>query len=403
MKKGSVVIFIIIILLALRDHVPFISNQVPLVASLALYAIAFIALITDRGMAPFAKYAPLFAIPIMDLVYSIFDASDGSFASLGYGFMQTFIWAFVCDYILNHKGGKYNKTLYVLIFIMVIVTAITTYLGCQLMPGASRNLATGLMDDPELKVAYANLNIGGFGFIYMLVLLIPLLLFILRFLSPTLIKKIAILAIVILFVATVYISEYSTAILITFLTVSILFLPPKLTIRKSFVWFIGIAIVGVALASIIPALFFEFARLTDSYDVSIRMEEVGSMMSGQQTSGDVQGRVDIWSTSWKNFLSSPLFGTGNRGGGHSFILDHMSKYGFWGLFLIYLQFHSLYKLIVKPYLRTNFSTLFVFIFVLSVTLCLINTYFIHSVFLFFIPLFISQYENQDIHYIKKRQ
>ena len=371
--------------------------------SIVSYTIMYIFFAYRVGLSVFKKYALIFAVPIFETFISLFNNGTESFSAYLYGLLQFFIWSFVCEYITNNKKNRSLKSVYVLLCVTILVTTITTYYGCLLMPGASRQMATGMNDDRELMAVFANLNIGGFGFVYTLVLLLPFLFYTIRYLTDNLLKKIIIIIATGIVSLTIYTTEYSTAILFALLSVSILFLPKQLKLQNITFVIAGVTIVGVILSSILPSFFSAFSSATESYNISIRMEELGNMMSGSSTSGDVQGRIDLWYLSLYNFIHNPIFGTGNGGGGHSYILDTLSKFGIWGLALVIIQFKAIYNLFVKPYLRTNYSTLFVFVYMVNFLFCIVNTYCYFNIFLLFMPLFIVFHEktNSDTVFILK--
>ena len=189
--------------------------------------------------------------------------------------------------------------------------------------------------------------------------------------------------------ATIYISEYSTALIISVFSLSILFLPQRVTATNAIVIGIGLVLLIVVVSSALPVFFSFVSDYTDSYTVSIRMEEISEMLSGQQTSGDGQKRITLWLKSLTNFVNHPILGTGTKGGGHSLILDNLSKYGLFGLIALYLQFHSLYKLSVKLYRQSEYHTLTLLMFIMNFILCIVNTLSVYGVFLLFFPLFMK--------------
>jgi hypothetical protein len=393
MKKSSIIFIILIIFWALRDNVPIFNSYMTFPIVMAVLVISYFAFFIEFGPGLLRKYLPLFSVPIANLVYSLFDSSLWSFDTLFYVLLQLYIWPFISEFVLKYKHDKKISVVVIIVFLTMIITSITTYLGNLQFPGASRMMATGLEEHRESVSVFGKMNIGGFDFIYSLVLLLPFLFFSLRNRTDRIVKKLLLLSIIILFFITIYNSEYTTALLFSALSIVIFFLPQKISPRTVIVLAVISIPIMVFADTYLPLLFSSVSESTESYNISVRMEEMGYLMSGVEGYGDVQGRINLWRLSLNNFTNNLLTGTGNIGGSHSFILDNMSKYGIWGLLLIILQFSALYRITVKPYAKGPFFTPVLFMYIINFGLCLFNTLFFYNIFLFFIPLFIRTLEN----------
>ena len=363
--RGSIVFIFIIVLLLIREYVPFVASRMTLTVSVSLIILAYAALTLELGVKSYIKYAAMFAIPIFDTLASVVSIGEDSFLMSAYGLIQIFSFALVGEYLKRKGSDKSTKNLYLVLLLIFAITTITTYLGNLVMPGASRNMATGLKDDRQLMALYTSLNIGGFSFVYTLVLTLPFLFYSLKYYSDFLLKKTLIIVLIAFIILTIYTTEYSTAILFAVLSASILFLPRRLTRKNYGLVLVSIICAGFVLSKILPPILSAFSSVSESYNVSIRMAELSDMMVGSSTSGDVQGRFDLWQQSWNNFSHNLVLGTGTRGGEHSFLLDTLSKYGLLGLLLIYVQYRATYALFVKPFYKTDYNTLFNFLFVVN--------------------------------------
>lgn len=394
-RGGSIIYYLLIVLLMVRDYVPFVLSKVSTLSSILLLGISFLFFTQDLGQRPYLKYAPMFAIPIFDIAVSFIFFEDDIFIVSIYAFAQFFIYALVCEFIKRHSQEKEMRWLSLFFFAIILITTVTTYWGNLMLPGASRNMASGLKDDRELMAFYGSLNIGGFGFVYFLVLIQAFLFYFFKNYSRGLIIRILVLLIILFNFLSIYTTEYSTAIIAVLLSIAILLLPDRLTPQRKFLY-VGIAImcVGSLLPYFLPGLLDEFSSLTESRNVSIRMEEVGNIMEGEATYGDVSKRIELWKESLYNFFENPLYGTGDSGGGHSFLLDTLSKYGMIGLILIVIQLKATYTIFVKPYLKTEYATLFLFVFMLNLFLSVVNTIFFYNIFLLCMPLFLSFYTKE---------
>ena len=395
-KRGSIVFSIIIVLLLIREYVPFVASRMTLSLSVSLLRFAFVAFTVEVGVKTYVKYAAMFAILLFDTLASAVSIGDDSFIMSAYSLIQIFSFALVGEYLKKNRQDKSTKILYLFLLLIFAVTTITTYSGNLVMPGASRNMATGLEDNRELMALYTSLNIGGFAFVYTLVLVLPFLFYALRFYLDNLLKKLLLIGLLAFDFLVIYTTEYSTAIIGMTLCVSILFLPCRLT-QRNIIWVSFFILVGgIILLNILPSLLQLASTASESYAVSSRMDELGDMLSGTDTSGDVQGRFNLWRQSWNNFIHHPLFGTGTPGGGHSFLLDTLSKYGLIGLMLVCFQYRATYRLFVKPYLKTDMCTLFMFVYILNMVFSIVNTYFYYNIFLLFIPLFIAYHSDNVV-------
>lgn len=401
MKKiESYNLLFIVLLLILRDFVPYVSSKVPLMASLVLYSAAYFSFYNLFGSKIIKKYFFLFCVPFVDVVFSIFNPSAGAFPKLTYGFIRLFVWAFVCEYIINCKNSKIINFLFFVLSLAIIITSITTYYGCIIFPGASRALATGLKDDAELMAVYSGMNIGGFDFIYMLVAFMPFLINLLRLYSKPRIRILVGMVIVIFYV-TIFKSEYSTAILLSLLSLSVLFLPQKMSMQRLLFRTMMLLLFIILFASILSPLLKMFSQNIDSYDVSIRMNELSDLLDGKQVYGDsdTSSRLSKWEKSLIYFMDSPIIGTGTIGGGHSVILDHMSKYGLLGLLMVILQFKALNNIILKPLKNTNYYNAVLLMYFICIVMCLVNTYFPYVSFIIFVPLmtrYINKYNYKKV-------
>lgn len=398
--RGSFFLIFIIVLLLIREYVPFVASRMTLTVSVSLIILAYAALTLELGVKSYIKYAAMFAIPIFDTLASVVSIGEDSFLMSAYGLIQIFSFALVGEYLKRKGSDKSTKYLYLVLLLIFAITTITTYLGNLVMPGASRNMATGLKDDRDLMAVYTNLNIGGFAFVYTLVLIFPFLFYVLRFYADRLYKKILLIVVLVFAFLVIYTTEYSTAIIGMILCISVFFLPRRLTQRNMIFVTSFILVGGIVLSNILPSIFKFASNASESYNVSIRMNELGDMLNGTSTSGDVQGRFTLWRQSWDNFIHHPLFGTGTLGGGHSFLLDTLSKYGLIGLMLVYFQYRATYRWFVKPYLKTDMCTLFMFVYMLNTVFSIVNTYFYYNIFLLFIPLFIAYHSQKNISDIK---
>ncbi len=249
--------------------------------------------------------------------------------------------------VLN-KSDKVIKKIVPLIIITYAITAVTTYIGLETFPDASRELATG--DDYYLT--YYKYNIGGFGFIYSLVVLHPLIVCVLR-------RKNKVLAVLFTLCSAlcVFKSAYTTAALL-FLASCVVYLFPlhgDMTKAKKWIRVIVIGLVFLLfLASDLLDALAEWDLLESSSEKLKDVAEILRSGSGPASGSSASAREEKYDLSIQAFLNSPIFGNvpfgGVNSGGHSFLLDSMADWGIFGAIMVvvmYLSFRGAFKTVAS--------------------------------------------------------
>ena len=390
-RKSSIAIFIISVFFILREYIPFIAYNTPTAIDVSALSLAYILLLKELRFENIKKYILLFSVPVVNSIVSQFFVLDYNISENIYRLMQMFFWALMCEYICRNDSIKFSKYIYVIVITSIIITCITTYQGHLLITNISRFL-TARSDDLQFRLMCAMLNIGGFDFVYNLVLLLPFVIFNVKYIHSSILGKVIAALLACLMFMTIYISSFSMAIIFSSLSLFIFILPSKLNVKKSVGIIFVTAIVIISLIDIFPKIFAELSEFVESEDVSMRMEELSDITSGRETSGDGQDRMNNYSISYENFINNFLTGSGNKSGGHSFVLDTMALYGIWGLILIVIQFAALFRITIFPHLKSEYSTIFIFVYILHFFVCLSNPHFFYNVFILFMPLYIRFHE-----------
>ena len=130
-------------------------------------------------------------------------------------------------------------------------------------------------------------------------------------------------------------------------------------------------------------------NLYDNSTGTAYQEKVGSLIElsqGNTLTGDTKGRIERYQKSLQSFFKSPIIGslftkTANIGG-HSFILDSLSKYGF----LSFIIFYIIASLFILHYNQKNkiIKKLSFVIIVSVISSCLLNPMPYHYWFALFI-------------------
>ncbi len=261
-------------------------------------------------------------------------------------FWLSIFWGYgYCQRNENHKLEL--KRIQNLIVLLLIITATTTIIGTFLFHEASRSLASGDIESNRIYQAY---NIGGYGFIYCLVLTIPYLIF--RIKTD---RSILYILILVLFVICIISSSYMLAILLSlYAVISCLFFIQKEGKQK-------ILILLLLLLIIIPILFILFSDnqfwdlllsiVDDNPTLYERTLNLKYLFIYRQQVGDLNFRSYLYKISWQAFLQNPWLGNiGNKTvaslGYHSEILDLLGGTGLLGggfAFLIILNIVKVYN------------------------------------------------------------
>jgi hypothetical protein len=283
----------------------------------------------------------------------------------------------------QHQVKFYSRVLCV----ALIITMITTCIGLILFPMASRILATIDSSSDESAVIYNWYNIGGFDFIYTIVLLYPVL--ILAYKQ----KKINLITAVcgtVLIYATVLLSEYTLALLLLMLSTVLFFMKRDLTKRN--VWtllIIGVLLI-LLLQSILSPLLSFLGELTGSETLSARLSALAGGIAGIEASDD--NRIQLYRASFTTFLQHPLIGTflsgGGGLGGHSYILDIMGRYGLIGVVLLYFMYRKIYRCFVAPFKDKSGYGFVLWTFLQAILLSVLNPGMWLTVLTLMVPVFV---------------
>ena len=71
------------------------------------------------------------------------------------------------------------------------------------------------------------------------------------------------------------------------------------------------------------------------------------MQGTDQASGDLEARILLYEKSIYNFINNPIWGSNSYGGGHSYILDNMSKFGLLGIIAMIIMYLRIFKIFIN--------------------------------------------------------
>lgn len=370
--------------------VPYIGINMPAAINALILIILFLIMGMDKSFSlrkALSAITPLFLLSILGLV----SYSSSQWPAQIYRLIQGIAFPLIALYIMQCTSTQSKHNVWMLVLVGYIVTCVTTYFGCLAHPGAARQMATGMSEDGDLYNMYRHLNIGSFSFVYTLVLLLPMALYVIKgrkknWILFAVFGVVAILAIVEM--------EYTTALLLM-LSVFLLFLLPRYFNAfdlKRILWIL--AFIGVIVWLVLPNIIDAIIPYITSDAMTGRLTDLSSNLKGEVVSSqnnDIDSRKDLYMVSINGFLSSPLWGTLNIAGGHSFLFDTMSKYGLIGLGLLIVMYKRAYTLFIRPYQSQPYYGYVFFSFIMTLILAVLNPKDNLLVLTFLIPLFCETY------------
>lgn len=274
-----------------------------------------------------------------------------------------------------------------LIFVLCALTLVTTVIGCIQHPEAARYLATVEDSQAQEAVRYDWKNIGGYSFVYTIVLLHPVAILAYKR------KKIKLISSILISVAvcvlTIY-SEYTIAFLLSIFTCVLYFFKKDLKSSHLIGLLIGALLVFIVFSSLFSKALNSLAEIIGSDTMAERLQALAGGKTGLEETDD--DRLSRYMRSLNTFLNNPLFGSfldgGGNLGGHSFILDFIGRYGLIGLTLLFFMYRTVYRRFFAPYKRKEGYGYIIWIFVQTLLLSLINTGMWLPVLSVFVPAFL---------------
>lgn len=364
---------------------PVVSLYVPAIFKVLFILLTIALLSVDGKESPvannFGRIIPVYLIYILNIVVTAFSDPSALLASL-YDIGGLMVVSVVYLHIFSGNKYGFGKPLLWIALAIYIITAITTIWGNTIYPEASRMLATGMTGELVLYNVYRAMNIGGFGFVYEVVFPLVILPYVFK---AKRIPRLVSMGLYFLVLYLAYVTQFTVALTVT-LGYGLFFLVGR--IRNSMdVPKYGI-LLGILIIVALPIILNFLATSIDSEILSSRFSEMGSLASGGTTSGtsDVDERQSAYMTSVIDFLSSPLLGTGKNGGGHSFVLDNLAKYGLIGLIALVIMFRSIFKLYIYPYRKSSFYGYLLLGYIVLLFLVIVNTSPLYMSVTFLLPL-----------------
>lgn len=352
----------------------------------AVFVFAFFISVSKTTVSASVRLLAVFGVSLLEFVRYLIKGSVVSGATYMYGEVQIFLYALIAIAFIYRNDYNQIKNITNLIFVSYAITAITTFIGNNKYEGASRLLATLDNSDPTRQL-YASQNIGGFVFIYELVLIVPLIIYMIK---KKRMNRALGWGLIILLGMTIMSSEYTTALLMYVFSLT-LFLIPKITKRKIIILVVILVILFIINSLYFADLFEYLGETVQSETLAQRFGELAELLREGESSadGNATNRMDLYKKSINAFFESGMMGVWNDGGigGHSFMFDTMGRYGLIGVFAIIVMYRMIYKMFIGPYRREDFYPYLFFIYMIAIFMAFINPKTYLFIFICLIPLF----------------
>lgn len=301
-------------------------------------------------------------------------------------------------YYVNVKNDKRLGLVVKIILFFSIITCITTILGLNKFPTAARDLASPIVIISNTM--YSFYNIGGYDFIYFLVLLIPSVLYIFKNTKNVYIRILLLIVLLLCFTCIIK-SQYTIALILSFLLV-IPFLLKSLNTVNIIIFILIDLLILLVLKNKIISLFLLFSNIYRDAGIetlSVRFREIYYSLTNNELVGGALNRGILYRQSFNSFLKSPVTGNlflyiKNPLGGHSEILDILGGAGIFGLSVF-----SSILLIYRKYILKNLNQISTYILFAYLILGSVNTIFsspLIGIAVFLLPCCLKLMDNKNI-------
>lgn len=245
----------------------------------------------------------IFAAIIIFLYISLYIYATNPSDLFRAAFSQTIFWIPLLISLFNNKSddGALKKKTVNLILTCLIITTITTIIGLEISPMASRELATGKEELYDLYDYYSR-NIGGYGFAYSLTLVIPTILYLY---NRT--RKIKYILIALLMLICIIKTQYTIAIILSFASLFLMFTNFKT--KNTFLMLFFVMLVFIVFKKPVANFLLSIAYNTQSAMIANRFGEIANALLFDEASGGAGARVLLYFNSFNVFIKNPLLGT----------------------------------------------------------------------------------------------
>lgn len=367
----------LLIILVLLHNIPIIGYHTPSLVFGVVVVLLYVFTIRDILAIWKIKITPILSAtcPISLSCFANIIINQYPFATEIYGLLQNMAYPVIGVTLVRYDLPKTTKHLFWVLLLSYMVTALTTFIGCNAIPGVARLMASKEhLKESGMDSLIMNMNIGGFSYNYGWALMTTLLIMMIK--EKNRYRWIEFAALV-LFGLAIFASEYTTAIILYVVSLLLIFAPQVFKKRQFIVITILLSIIAVANLFWVSQL---LAYLADNYfegDVSSRLQDLSAVLSGQghdvSDTSDMAERQQVYSKSIEALLSHP-FGAWDikQVGGHSFVLDCIGRFGILGIILIIVSYRSIFKSFIKPFSNSSKYGFALFAFLVTIITEIVN-------------------------------
>jgi len=318
----------------------FINGAARIAALMCAIVFLFLALLSSRSK-------DRWKIILCVLIYSLYkivanlnaDFNDFILANIQIFIIILFSLIGVC-FLWAGNGRRVYEKIFWAVLLIYPVWMLLTLREYMVTPNISRMLSGNGMAD---AYAYSNMGIGGYGMIYSVVFLIPLIVYALKngriFTRP---QKVLLLLNLLLSILLVLRSGYALALIAATIGILSILIIRKRSIATVAMLVFGFLIVILAYMTFQDRINAFLIKISQSTLYEGKVNDIIYLLVTGDSVGTVQSRVLRYSWSMQIFLQSPFFGCANEAviGGHSTILDTFAAYGLaGGLPLLFIIIH----------------------------------------------------------------
>jgi hypothetical protein len=352
----------------------------------------------STGRFVFFSY-PIFLYLLLQLISGLLSESTGAYQFIlnNYSLVVLYFHVFFAYFILVTNNKKAINLIIVTSLVLVTITCVTSIIGLQKVPMAARLIATPSTSQADL-LSFRRLNIGGFRFVYTCVLLVPLII------ASYKNRKLKLWTFILLIVPISYYvlkTQYALALITLLLGFTSFFLPRRLNIKKTAMFFIGIAITFFLIRPLVAQALYFMANNVNSYMLQVKISSAADLIAAKDNNtASLMARQMAYEESINLFLDNPITGTffdSEKIGGHSFVFDTLARFGVFGLLLLILIYGNIYRYFFLPFRDTPYFGYMIMTFALNLFLSFLNP--IENIFIIglFAPFFV--YRLLDAEYV----
>lgn len=320
--------------------------QLLIVATLVVLAVRH-QYINAKAMFPLVVYALIVCLNAISG-----DAFVGSTTNAINEVMMLFVPSALALYCTTDSGTSFSKWLFRVTWLFLLIELVSSFIVLETQPGIIRGMHAMARDesDPAYMFAFYRLGLLDYSMAHAIPILIPPLICYFKE-GSTRTKILCSLLIAMCFFLT-WIAESTTAIMLTILMIVLgLWVNTKASFGKNtriIGFMVILSIVVMSSDTIMMGLLDTASYLVgDESSQTDKIDELRMSLVEGQTTGDLGSRMDLYQTSIKQFLGSPIIGTNLQPGRHSSLLDKLATLGLVGFIPLALFFWYYLKSIWK--------------------------------------------------------